>query len=201
MADEETSVENEEGQEEAKGGKGKLILIIVALLLVLGGGGAGAAYFMGMFGGDEHAIEASDEASHGDEEESEHDEDAADEEEDGSHGEGAKEGGHADSMAVAGVTFYELPEFLVNLNTNGRTSFLKMTVTLEVADEATLEKVQALEPRIVDSFNTYLRELRTSDLSGSAGIHRLREELLLRVNKAVHPAKINDILFKEMIVQ
>ena len=30
---------------------------------------------------------------------------------------------------------------------------------------------------------------------------RLREELLNRVNNAAKPAKVNDVLFKEMLVQ
>ena len=56
-------------------------------------------------------------------------------------------------------------------------------------------------PRIVDNFQVYLRELRLDDLRGSAGVYRLREELLARVNTAVRPAKIKDVLFKEMLVQ
>jgi flagellar FliL protein len=53
----------------------------------------------------------------------------------------------------------------------------------------------------MDAVNTYLRELRASDLSGSAGIQRLREELLIRANKSLAPVKINDVLFKEIVVQ
>ena len=66
-----------------------------------------------------------------------------------------------------------------------------------------LEK-KALEPvlpRVVDQFQTYLRELRVEDLSGSAAMFRLKEELLRRVNMAVEPVEIKDVLFKEMIVQ
>jgi flagellar FliL protein len=56
-------------------------------------------------------------------------------------------------------------------------------------------------PRIVDNFQVYLRELRVDDLQGSAGMYRLREELLRRVNLAVRPARVKDVLFKEMLVQ
>ena len=47
----------------------------------------------------------------------------------------------------------------------------------------------------------YLRELRLEDLQGAAGVYRLREELLVRVNQAVRPAKVNDVLFKDMLIQ
>ena len=98
--------------------------------------------------------------------------------------------------------YYDLPEMLVNLNTGSRkSSFLKISVALELQDEATIERLQTVMPRIIDNFQVYLRELRIEDLSGSAGIERLREELLLRVNAAVRPDVVRDVLFKEMLVQ
>ena len=53
----------------------------------------------------------------------------------------------------------------------------------------------------MDAFQTFLREMRPSDLEGSAGLYRLRDELTRRVNLAVSPNKINAVLFKEIIVQ
>ena len=100
------------------------------------------------------------------------------------------------------AVFLDLDEMIVNLNTSGRRqTLLKIKVALELASQADLVKVQAVMPRVVDNFQTYLRELRVDDLSGSAGLYRLREELLTRVNAAVQPAKVNAILFKEMLIQ
>ena len=45
------------------------------------------------------------------------------------------------------------------------------------------------------------RELRKSDLEGSAGIYRLKEELRRRINVAIFPAQVDAILFKELLVQ
>lgn len=98
--------------------------------------------------------------------------------------------------------YYTLPEFLVNLNSgNKQSSFLKTTVIIEVQKATDVPMIEANLPRLVDGINTYLRELRPSDLAGSAGIQRLREEILLRVNKAIAPTQINDVLFKEIVVQ
>lgn len=98
--------------------------------------------------------------------------------------------------------YYELPQMLVNLNSPGRRSnFLKIIVSLELTDAHDIEKLESSMPRIVDNFQVYLRELRVEDLRGSAGIYRLREELLFRVNAAVRPARVTDVLFKEMLVQ
>jgi len=100
------------------------------------------------------------------------------------------------------VVFYELPEMLVNLNAKGRkASYLKISVSLELEDPNDIPRIEAVMPRIVDKFQVYLRELRIEDLSGSAGVYRLREELLRRVTAAAEPAKVRDILFKEMLIQ
>lgn len=105
-------------------------------------------------------------------------------------------------VAPVDAVFFHLPEMLVNLNTNGRRPvFLKMSVSLEVSSEADIPRLKSLSPRIIDNFQVYLRELRVEDLRGSAGIYRLREELLARVNAAVRPTKVKDVLFKEMLVQ
>ena len=110
--------------------------------------------------------------------------------------------GEGESVADGLAVFFDLDEMVVNLNTSGRRqSVLKIKVALELASQADLVKVQAVIPRVVDNFQTYLRELRVDDLNGSAGLYRLREELLTRVNVAVQPAKVNAILFKEMLIQ
>lgn len=100
------------------------------------------------------------------------------------------------------IVFMDLPEMIVNLNTGSRqSSFLKLRVSLELDDALMIPKLKALEPRIVDNFQIYLRDLRREDLDGSAGMARLKEELMMRINVAVRPARINDVLFNEILVQ
>jgi flagellar FliL protein len=105
---------------------------------------------------------------------------------------------------AVGTVFYDMPEILVNLNSQGqqrKQNFLKIRVSFELGSPLDVPKVEAVMPRIVDNFQVYLRELRVDDLQGSAGMLRLREELLTRVNAAIKPAKVNDVLFKEILVQ
>jgi len=100
------------------------------------------------------------------------------------------------------IVYYPVPEILVNLSgSGGKTHYLKIKVSLELANKNEIPKVEAVLPRIIDNFQVYLRELRVEDLRGSAGLYRLREELLQRVNVAAAPAKVSDVLFKEMLVQ
>jgi flagellar protein FliL len=99
--------------------------------------------------------------------------------------------------------FFDMPEVLVNLSSGGsdRTQYLKVKVALELPDQALISQIKPLMPRLTDAFQTYLRELRATDLDGSAGLYRLREELTRRVNAAIAPNRINAVLFKEIVVQ
>ena len=100
------------------------------------------------------------------------------------------------------LLFYELPPQLYNLNTGGDgTSFLKTQISLEIDRESYRADLEVKLPRILDEFNTYMRELRPSDLEGAAGVFRLKEELLMRINQAVAPTRVKDVLFQEFLIQ
>jgi flagellar FliL protein len=110
---------------------------------------------------------------------------------------------HAEAPAAKPPVFVEVPDMLVNLvGTPGeRVQYLKVKLVLEVKEEKQVEAIKPTMPRVTDIFQTYLRELRPSDLNGSAGLFRLREELTKRVNLAVAPSEISAVLFKEIVVQ
>jgi flagellar FliL protein len=101
------------------------------------------------------------------------------------------------------AVFLDVPEVLVNLSTvaGERKQYLKVKVVLELPDATQQPQIQTTMPRVMDAFQTYLRELRPSDLEGSAGLYRLKEELTRRVNAAIAPSRINAVLFKEIVVQ
>jgi flagellar FliL protein len=109
------------------------------------------------------------------------------------------------AAAAAKPVFFEVPDILVNVaSNNGKPVFLKLAVSLELAEgtgEEATAQLEPIMPRVVDQLQTYLRELRIEDLSGSAAMFRLKEELLRRVNLAADPIKVKSVLFREMIIQ
>jgi flagellar FliL protein len=227
---EEGTAEGQAEQEESgkSGGKKKLIIIIVGLLLLLGGTGAGL-YFTGMLDGLLGKTDAAEEGEHAEGEESgeEHTEEKSDEhgEKDAKDAKDAKggkddhgkkddkeaKGGKDDhgkeaegehGAAEGGSSFLEIPKMIVNLNTDGDVPrYLRLSIQLELNDPADAPAVQAVIPRVVDKFQTYLRELRVKDLRGSGGIYRLQSELLWRVNQAAAPVEVKDVLFQEILIQ
>lgn len=99
--------------------------------------------------------------------------------------------------------FMDVPEVLVNLASapGERVQYLKVKVVLEVKDQPLIAQIQPTMPRVMDLFQTYMRELRPGDLNGSIGLFRLKEELTRRVNAAISPAQVNAVLFKEVVIQ
>ena len=151
----------------------RMVLFGIIILLVLGAGGA--IFALGGIDGVMHMIKGNS---------------------------GDAESAPAEKGKPVTVAYYDLPDILVNLRTDtARPTFLKLTVSLELEKPEDRAEVDRLLPRVIDTFQVYLRELRAEQLQGSAGLFRLREELLARVNAAVRPTRVNDVLFKEMLVQ
>ena len=119
-----------------------------------------------------------------------------------------KKGGKDDKGAAAqvregpnGVLFYTLPDIVVNMQTaDGRPTFLKLKLTLEMPDQDAVDALEPNMPRLQDMFQTFLRELRPEDLSGSQGSYQLRMEILRRVNLVIAPSKANAVLIEEMLI-
>ena len=180
--------------EPAKGGsKKKLILVLVPLLLLIGGGAG--LYFSGMLDKVLGKEAPTEEAVEGENKAEGSKEGEAKEEKEGN--EKKAEGGEG----AAGPAFLKVPDLIVNLTSDSQPRYLRLSIQLELENEADLKAVEAVLPRVIDQFQTYLRELRVQDLRGSKGMYRLQMELLSRVNAAAAPTQVKDVLFQEILIQ
>lgn len=169
---EEVGVEDLEDEEGGGLDAKKILLFIVAPILVLLGVGGGL-YFSGFL---DSFLKAEEKVEEKVEEEAE--------------------------KEPEGLYFLEIPDLTVNLNTtSSQPRYLRLKIQLEFSSVEEMRKVEAAMPRVIDQFQTYLRELRVRDLRGSAGIYRLQIELLSRVNAAAYPAEVKDVLFQEILIQ
>jgi flagellar FliL protein len=157
--------------------KKKLFIIAgaAAAVVILGGGGAYFALAGGEHGGGEHGAAEQAEAH-----------------EAPAHVEPAKS-----------IAYVDLPEILVNLATidQQKQRYVRLNIALEVDKPEMAAAIKPMMPRVLDSFQTHLRELRPDDIRGSSGAYKLKEELLRRVNVAVAPARVEAVLFKDIVVQ
>ncbi len=153
-------------------GKKLVLFIVLPLFLIIGGGGG--LYFSGLLDG---LLGIEKEAV-------------------------SEEGDVQSEEDMGSGVFYEVPDMIVNLNTDGRKQrFLKLSISLELPADEDVAALESALPRVIDHFQTYLRELRLEDLKGSAGVYRIRQELLERVRTAIYPVEVRDVLFREILVQ
>jgi flagellar protein FliL len=163
--------EDEDGGGEGGGSKKKLFIIIGIVVILLIGGGAGA-YFAGLF-------------------------DSSPDTEKTAEGEAEAEGGEG-----AEIIYKEFPDILTNLNEGRRKKVgVRIKVVLELASEEESLRMDSIMPKVHDGIQVYIRAQKSEDLKGAAGMQRIREELLARLNKAFAPTKIRDLYFKEMLVR
>ncbi|WP_243625881.1 flagellar basal body-associated FliL family protein [Phenylobacterium hankyongense] len=167
----------------------KLMLIAgAAALVIVGGGGTAAFIFLKPKPDAAHADKA-----HGAKKKKGKDDKAKDDK--------GKAGGAQVREGPDGVLFYTMPDVVVNMQTaDGRPTFLKLKLTLELPDQETVDALDPNMPRLQDMFQTFLRELRPEDLSGSQGSYQLRMEILRRVNLVIAPSKANAVLIEEMLI-
>jgi flagellar protein FliL len=195
-------------------GKTLVLFIILPAVLVLGGGGAAAMMLMGGGAPAAEAAEATEEGEHV-EAEGEHAEAPA-----GEHGaepakgdaHGESSGGTPEDAAAVGHTmpcesgnpcYYAMPKLVMNLASTGagRAVMMELELSLESSTPSAFAKVPEMMPRLKDTLNSFLRELRVEDLNGSGGTYTLRRELLKRFNTVLDPKKIDAVLIEGMLIQ
>ena len=186
-AEAEAPAEGVEGEAPAKKKPPLMILIAggVGALVVLGGGGTAAMMMLGHHGPPDAAAKKEKPKK-----------------KEGGDKKDAKDGKSPVTEGPDGVLFYAMPDQVANIQTaDGKPTFLKLKLSFEVPDQDSADAIEPNAPRLNDMFQTFLRELRPEDLSGSQGTYQLRAEIQRRVNLVIAPAKVNGVLIQEMLIQ
>jgi flagellar FliL protein len=171
MADIEKEVKLDESGGAGTSKKKKILLIALPILIVLAGGGI----YFGLF----LRAPAEDKVA-------------------GTPGAANTE---APPVAVEQQYFVPMDDLMVTLLSVGsKQSFLKLSLSLQARSQAEADAIKVKLPIIVDHMQTFLRELRASDLSGSSGVMFLKTEMAKRINQIIQPIMIQDILFKEILM-
>lgn len=209
---------DEEEVEAPKPSKLKAILPLVGMLVVGLGGGYGASLAMAPAAEEEgeapadaeaeaaHGEEKPAEGGHGEEKPAEggHGEEKAAE---GGHGEAAPAEGHGNpapkkplgATQVINPTITSLGTFTINLRGSGGGRVLRLEVAVD-ADEAAADQIQILAPRMRDSVITAVSDYTWSELEGTDGKTRLKDELLSRLNGITDPVRVNAVYLTQFVV-
>jgi len=174
---EEDEKSKEEG-DEAKKKQSMLILIIIPLVVIILGGGGLFAYkiFLSPSGGDD--VYASE--SHAKK---------------GKHG---KKSGHG---SADGPAFFSLSPFVVNLQDNIGTRYLKLTVKLELEDQGAEHEIKALLPKVRDALIILLSSKNYAEIGTVEGKYRLRDDIVKRVNRFLEDEPVRGVYFTDFVIQ
>lgn len=104
---------------------------------------------------------------------------------------------------IPDIVTYDVPPFTVNLLQEDGASarYLKITLALELKNAADSESMGKVLPRLQDDWGAYMRQLRGTDLQGSAAMQRLREGLLRRAMQTLDPIPVTAVYIRDMLVQ
>lgn len=196
MADKEEAKEVKEAKKEGAGAKApekpknklKLIIIGVAAAVLLGGGGAGFMLMKGKSTASESAHEVKPE----------HEAEESAKGHSGSQGE--EKGGHGAAKAVGGAVM-KLEPFIVNLQDNSGTRYLKLTLNLELASNVNSSEIESQEARIRDSLIVLLSSKSYTDIGTVEGKYQLRDEIVARINQFLSNGKVKTAYFTEFVIQ
>lgn len=161
----------------------KLLIIVAVIALVFGVGGAVVA--VKFFGGsDKHA-------EHADEHKTET---AA--KPDAQNGTGGK----AAQTAAPGVMF-DLDPFIVNLADVPDVRYLKLTVKLEVDNDAVSADLSARVPQVRDAVLVLLSSKDVNAVRTTQGKFQLRDEITQRINGLLPKPGVRSAYFTDFVVQ
>lgn len=100
--------------------------------------------------------------------------------------------------------FHAKPEeFLVDLapDAAGRVAYLRLAATIAVKDRRAIAEIDAMKPELREKMTTLLRALTPEDFADSAGMMRIKNEMIRRVRLVVGDAGVEDVIINDLIIQ
>ena len=99
-----------------------------------------------------------------------------------------------------GRVITNLKTFVVNLRSSGGGRVLRMEIQVESSKEVA-PHLDLNTPRLRDTILTAVSDYTFTELEGTDGKTRLRDELLTRINGAMAPMTIDQVYFTQFVVQ
>jgi flagellar FliL protein len=195
MANKEKETKEEEvveGGEKKKSGNMLLIIIIVVLVLILVIGGVVVAMMSGNSEADAATNTKKEAAEKGDGKEEATKEAPAAAEGEGEH---ASEGG-----TEIGLMF-PLETFTVNLLSESGKRYLKVDMTMEMEGEELSPELEEKKPVFRDIIIRQLTSKSLEEVSTTQGKEKLKDSLIVDLNKRLKDGKIKNIYFTSFVVQ
>ncbi|HBG46114.1 MAG TPA: flagellar basal body protein FliL [Deltaproteobacteria bacterium] len=114
---------------------------------------------------------------------------------------GAKESSHGGENGDSKASIFALEPFIVNLQDNSGTRYLKLTVNLELPPGSSTVELTGLATQIRDSLIILLSSKSYTDIGTVEGKYQMRDEIVARVNQYLAKDKVKTAYFTEFVIQ
>lgn len=109
-------------------------------------------------------------------------------------------GAGAETDAEETFVYLPLPDLMINAAPETGLSLLRIKVFLKAAP-ASVNAVRSREPELLDLLQDFFRQVDAADVQGSAGMFRLRSEILRRVNLLLGDSPVEQVLITDLLAQ
>ena len=96
---------------------------------------------------------------------------------------------------------FPLDAFIVNLSDQGGKRYLRITMSLELADAKLAEELTKRLPQIRDAILTILPTRKVDDLQSAEGKNALRNEIISSLNGLMGKEAVKKIYITEFVIQ
>ena len=94
-----------------------------------------------------------------------------------------------------------LDPFVANLNDPGLPKYIKLTLELEMANEAAAKNLEKAKPVLRDQVLGYLSSIKSADTLGEPARQAIHDGILKRMNDTLGPDQIRRMFFADFVVQ
>lgn len=96
---------------------------------------------------------------------------------------------------------YPMPQFIVNLLSEGGSRFLKVTMDMELNNELLAAELEKKKPLIRDIIIRTLSSKTFEEVSTIKGKDRLKDEIAKKINEVLTDGRVKNIFFTDFVVQ
>lgn len=108
---------------------------------------------------------------------------------------------HKEEAKVEEGVMFSLEPFVVNLNDPGGPKFLKVSIQLELANAALMEKAKQKTPQLRDAVITLLTSKSSESLFPPEGKLQLKDEINARMNQIMGPNTVKNVYLTDFVMQ
>jgi len=96
---------------------------------------------------------------------------------------------------------YNMDPFIVNLADQGRPRYLKIRMSIESQEMKVNEEYEKRLPQLRDTILTVLSSKSYGEISDSEGKKKLREEIIVKLNRLLRGFQVKTVYFTEFMIQ